>query len=294
MGNGVFPVELKMPWQTTQNSIFIKEMILFRLNIIGIFWLFMASAVHAAPVDADLLFFEYLEQVREMNGQVTQNFALRFNGPELDFLDVYFQQNGEATFYEATLENQRVAITSDKASFFRLFAFGGLKNRYYVAQADFPGFGNSKVKVERKPAIPSNEPMPLIDLVSPQFNYWPQTGQCFTFKLRQNVPTNDIELFVLEHGRLSALGSYEKKGFSYVPSHGKQLRNAGASAARQDTIIARITNGNDVFKISYAMLLHRSRSAFLDQKSGFAVFLASVFLFGIWVGIKRKRSKTPW
>jgi hypothetical protein len=225
---------------------------------------------------------------------VTQNFALRFDGPELDFLDVYFQESGDATFYEAIMENQRVAITSDKASFFRLFAFGGLKNRYYVAQADFPGFGNSKVRVEKKPALPPKKPMPLIDLLLPKFNYWPQTGQCFTFRLQPDVPVNDIELFVLENGRLRALEINEKKGFSYVPPHDKELRNGNVAAGRQDTIIARITNGNDIYKISYSMLFHRSRTAFLDQKAGFTVFLASALFFCIWVAIKRKRSKTPW
>ena len=157
----------------------------------------MTSAVHASPVDDDLLSFEYLEQVRERNGQVTQNLALRFNGPELDFLNVYFQQSGDGTLYEATVENQRIAIISDKASFFRLFAFGGSKNRYYIAQADFPGFGNSKAKVEKKPAISPKEPMWSIDPVSPKFHYWPQTGQCFTFRLLPNVPPNHIEFFAM-------------------------------------------------------------------------------------------------
>jgi hypothetical protein len=267
---------------------------LFKLNIIGVFWLAMASAVQALPVDDDLLFFEFLEQVREINGQVTQNFSLRFNGPELDFLDVYFQQSGDATLYEATVENQRVAITSDKASFFRLFAFGGLKNRYYVAQADFPGFGNSEVKIEKKPAAAPMGSTPLIDLVSPKFNYWPQTGQRFTFRLQPNVPPNNIELFVLENGRLRPLEPGEKRGFSNVPSHDKQLRNVNVAAGRQDIIIVRITNGNDIYKISYAMLLHRSRTAFLDHKAGFAVFLAFTLFFATWVAIKRKRSKTPW
>jgi hypothetical protein len=192
------------------------------------------------------------------------------------------------------VENQRAAISSDKASFFRLFALGGLKNRYYIAQADFPGFGNSKVKVEKKPAKTPKEPMPSIDLVSPKFNYWPQTGQCFTFRLQPNIPSNDIELFVLEKGRLRALEPAEKRGFSYVPSHDKQLRSGNVAAGRQDTIIVRITNGNEIYKISYAMLLHRSRTAFLDQKAGFAVFLTPALLFAAWVAIKRKRSKTPW
>ena len=265
-----------------------------KLGIAGILWLVMANVAHATTVDDDLLFFEYLDQARDLNGQVTQNFALRFNGPELDFLNVYFQQSGEKNLYEATLENRRVAITSIKRSFFRLFAFGGSKNRYYVAQTDFPGFGHSKVKVERTPAIPTKRPMPLIEKMSPKFNYWPQTGQCFTFRLHPNVPTNGIELSVVENGRLRTLDTDEKSGFSYTPSHDEQLRNGDVKASRQDTIIARLTNGSDIYKISYTLLLHRSRTAFLDQKAGVAVFLASASFVGIWIAIKRKRSKTPW
>jgi hypothetical protein len=267
---------------------------IFKLNMMGVLWLAMASAVYALPVDDDLLFFEYLEQVREINGQVTQNFALHFNGPELDFLDVYFQQSGETTFYEATVENQRVAITSDKRSFFRLFAFGGLKDRYYIAQVDFPGFGNSKVKAEKKRVIPPKEPMTSIDLLSPKSNYWPQTGQCFTFRFQLNVLPNDIEIFVMENGRIRTLERDEKGRFSYTPSHDKRLRNGIVAAGRQDTIIARIAKGDNIYKISYSMLLHRSRTAFLDQKWGLAVFLATALLFGTWIVIKRKRSKTPW
>jgi len=294
MRNGILLQDRRYHGKQHKVTVIILDIRSFKFSILGVLWLALAGVAHATPVDGDLLFFEYLEQERNINGQVTQNFALRFNGPELDFLDVYFQQIGDATLYEATVENQRVAITSCKRSFFRLFAFGGLKNRYYVAQADFPGFGHSEVKVERKPAIPAKKPVPLIDQVSPKFNYWPQTGQCFTFRLKSNDPANGIELFVMENGRLKALETDEKKGFSYTPAHDERLRTGNITAARQDTIIARITNGDDITKISYTMLLHRSRTAFLDQKAGFAVFLASAFLIGIWIAIKRKRSKTPW
>ena len=264
------------------------------LIIIYIFCQAIVSAVHASPVDNDFLFFEYLELKKEKNGQATQKFVLRFNGPELDFLDVYFQQNGDAAIYQAKVENQRVAISSDKSSLFHLFAFGGYKNRRYVAQTNFILFGNSKVKVKKQPAILPNEPIQLIELVSPKFNYWPQTGQHFTFKLDTNFSANDVKVFVLENQHLKVLEPDKKMFFSYVPGHDKQLRAASKKAGRQDTIFARITNGKDLYKITYAMFLHRSRTAFLNQDLGVAAFLVSVLFFGIWIAMKRKRSKTPW
>ena len=122
-----------------------------------------------------------------------------------------------------------------------------------LLKADFPVFGNSNVKMENQPTIGSMEKMPFIELVSHKFNYWPQTGQPFTFRLNTTVSATDTKAMVLENGRLSVLNPDEKHIFSYVPGHDKQLRNESAGAARQDIVMAHIAKGNEIYRVSYTV-----------------------------------------
>ena len=92
--------------------------------LIGVLWLSLTSLVHASSVDDDFLFLEYLEQKKEISGRATQTFALRFNGPELDFLDVFFQKSGDQTIYQAQVENRSVSISSNQSALFRGYCSG--------------------------------------------------------------------------------------------------------------------------------------------------------------------------
>jgi len=266
---------------------------LHTLVFMGVLCWIISGAAYALSVD-DFLYFEKLELKKEKNGQVTQTFAIRFHGPDLDFLNVYFQQNQDAAVYQAEVENRAVSITSAASSFFRLFAFGGYGNRRYVAQTHFCLFGKSKIKIKRKPAVLSDEFVPLIEIVSPEFSYWPQTGQHFKFKINSDFSVNDVTAFVLEKQHVKTLVPNTGIFFSYIPAHDKQLRDASISAVRQDTVFARIISDKYLYHITCALFLHRSRTAFVNQRPGVAACLVTVLFFWMWIVMKRKRSKTPW
>ncbi len=262
--------------------------------LLNLLWLLFASPGYCTDLLQGFFVVDFLEQTKDRNGQVTQSF--RFLGPELDSLQVFYQVKGDPLVYRAPWVNGRVMIIADSFSFFRLTAYGrhSSDNLLYVAQANFCLFGNASKKVERQPARLDQKLLSRIELVSPKMNYWPQTGQSFTFTIEIPPERSEIELGVVENGKFHDLVLDEQLGFNYTPHHDQALRNGGVKASRQDIILVRMSTDGDPIHLAYTLLLHRSRSGFFHNGYGVTIFLLSIGVFSLWVLGKRRWGKSPW
>ncbi len=260
------------------------------------FCLVAVGVAHGALPEDDFLVIRYQAQKKEAAGKAIQRFTLVYQGLETDSFAVYYQQFGDPNLYTPEREDGQFVIAADSSSFFRLIAIGRAKDSgiLHIAQTDFCLFGNAKEKVRRHRVSFSEKKPPFFPFQceAPKNNYWPQTGQAFVFQLHLPQPPERMELAVWANNLLSALHPDEQLRFNYTPEHDPRLRETGTGASRQDIFLGKVTKGDEQIRISYTLLLHRSRTAFLSPGPGVALFLLSVLFFGGWVRLKRKGG--PW
>ncbi len=262
----------------------------------------VASIASSEDITSNSFYFEYLDLEKEKNGLATQKFELHSGGISFDSLVVYYRAGNDKIYYQAKIYDNIVTISSEKSSYFTLYALGKNKKGLYIAKTSFCLFGNSQEIPEKHPAVLPDEVMPDIELISPKFNYWPQTGQHFKFKLvtefmpetEKGFAIKELKFVVKENQRVIELAPDVNMVFSYVPAHDKELRQKGVSGTRQDIVFVHDETDNAFYQITYTILLHRSRTAFLSKKTGAAVLTGSLLLFLTWIILKRKRKTAQW
>lgn len=152
-------------------------------------------------------------------------------------------------------------VFADQPSRISLIAVAHTPGKTLVAHTDLVLFGRSKIPPERQAADKTVKDFslinPHIELLFPEKYYWNQTGQTFGFHIKTPFDPGQLQLSVLENGRMHRLVPGWQFEFSYVPPHDLHLRKTGIRAARQDILFARITNGTIDFNLTYSLLLHR-------------------------------------
>jgi len=252
---------------------------------------------HTAVPDILLLYFEHQAPVREINGQVSQQFRLIFKGGDPDMATVCFTEDRNSATYRADIKDGKVIIRAHRPTVFRLWAVFRKGKNIFVAHTCCILFGDSEIEAERVNFIAQTHAVPYIEMLPSRQSYWPQTGQEFIFSITAvtGIQTSAISesMMASSNNRVFSLKPDNASRYAYAPAHDRHLMQTSIRAGRNDIIFTHIKRKDQSFNLTHTLYVHRSRTAFDKHAVGAAVFSISfVFFFG-WIIIHRKRN-TPW
>ncbi len=272
------------------------EMVMaLRLISVFICCCLMPALLWADPLVAVFIFIQHLDKKNDKHGRVHQAFKLVCTDKKVEAIAVFYRENRGPTLYQTKVADACFTISADRPSGIQVFAIARTAHKTLLAHTETMLFGQSKTLPERVAVDPTATAglsiLPYIDLVSPDNYYWNQTGQTFRFRIKAPFDAGQTNLSVLENGRTHSLSPNRGSEFVYVPPHDPNLRKAGVQAFRNDILFACVMEGGAEFKLTYSLMVHRSRYALNNHPAGIAVFTVSVFFFAGLIMIKRK---TPW
>ncbi|MBU1194360.1 MAG: hypothetical protein KKE62_01155 [Proteobacteria bacterium] len=268
--------------------------------VIGSFGPFLVEARAADHTfwNKDMLHLEFAQMKKHPNGQVSQTFIVHRPENQTDKISVLFQENQRPEVYTVPLDQNTFSIFADKPSSIRLFVFTRAGQTHHVVHTDMVLFGKSRSLALRTLAKPSEaavlKTLPHIFLVGSESYYWHQTGIPLTFSLKtQFHPLHPVRFHVADNHQIKPLAAdtLNPLQFVYTPSHDKQLRQAGSTAVKHNTVFTCLAHDKKLYHLAYTFQLHRSRHAFENYTAG-AIALAGGFL--VFAGWVIKKRKTPW
>ncbi|TWH49194.1 hypothetical protein Salpa_5400 [Sporomusa sp. KB1] len=257
---------------------------------------------------AAFLWLEYGKKINEPNGSVTQTVYIKSSNDSLDIADIkdltaFYcdgREKGEKQYYEIPVEekNGLYVLRVNTASPFRYYIYvtGTCSGEHFTAQISFllyaNGFADNR---EKKPALLEKpRPFPFIDLRSGE-GYWPQTGQTFQFIYtpinQSGDPVKEMKIIDLTNKCSEKLTLDAGGMFSFTPSHDKRLDESGYSEYKEILVYTEELAGNEVYKTSMNLLLHRSLTAHRDLKPGIFLFFATMAA-SVAIVLLRRRSFT--
>jgi hypothetical protein len=186
-----------------------------------------------------------------------------------------------------------IKIKAGKASFIEVCLTVREKDTVYTAETSFYLFGKSGKETERE--NPADKPVlfPIVSILSPAYNYWPQTGEEYTFKVNSGKdPGKSIKIMAIDKKKISPLNPRGNGEFTYTPPHDRDLDTQSAGAYKGNIIQIKEKRGSRMYKRTYTLLLHRSRYAYLHLKSGL-VLVSGTMAFFLSLVIFTRRKKYP-
>lgn len=253
--------------------------------------------------EMDYIWIEFKKHVKEKDGSLTQILRIRKSKglknrtglSKFYNIKAVYNINREKEFYRAPIQYRNneaeIKITAGKTSFFKVYVFVITETINYIAETSFYVFGSSKNPIHRDILRTELDFLPNLKIIYPEYNYWPQTGQEFKFLLgsdKVNFTVNDAK--VIDKGNIETLKLSPDGKFSYIPPSDKLLDLQGISAFKGNILYFRMKSNNKITKLTYTLLLHRSRFANLRLKHGIALFVGTIIFFTFSVLIARKRS----
>lgn len=291
-----------------------RERIKLAVIIFNLFFSFIGvREIYAFSPKNNHLWIEFQECIKEKDGALTLPLQINYGRfpdekkeiPGFDSFRAFYSlsekdDEGKRIFYEARIEKNKgkyaVNIKSFKADCFVVLVEAketrGGATRWYLAKTSFVLFGHSFFGRDKIKPVSLDEINQRLDLlITPEFHYWPQTGnpvkitpifnndylaQKVLYLFDENMPSLDIV-------------TDEKGNYIYVPPEDKKLNWKGETAFKQTVIVAEETRVDMRYISSYTLLLHRSRFKNRKLLAGAGIFGgigAGLFLF---VFVKRKR-----
>lgn len=116
--------------------------------------------------------------------------------------------------------------------------------------------------------------------------YWPQTGHEFSVEFQRAEPATKLEV-VSAQGEILAELAASSGLFKYTPPRDPALDQAGYAASKPLIFLARDMRGGSA---SFAIAIHRSRVAGLDEKSGLMIFAAAFLLTALLAAWARRKA----
>ncbi len=232
---------------------------------------------------------EYGKQLKNKDGSVVQ--VLWINGSSKHFYSLFRHSEFKAicrvdkkNCYSLPVlshDNRAlIKIKAGKASFFEVRIFTVMKNAVYTAETSFSLFGQSNKPPEREGLTDQPEDFPAVSILSPLNNYWPQTGRVYRFKLNSGRDTGNYpEIKAVDKGIVLSLEPDSNGEFTCIPPHDRDLDTRGAAAYKNSFIQIKEKRGGRIFRRTYTLLLHRSRDAYHDLKSGLFLVSGSMAFF---------------
>lgn len=271
--------------------------------------------IYAFSQEENYLWIEFHECVREKDGSVILPLQINYGrfpdkkeeGYELDSLKAFYSlvekdNKAAGNFYRAKIERDNgknlVKIKSFTENRFIVFVEAkishGETTHWYFAKTSVVLFGHASFKREQmKPVLDSEINRQMEIFVSPQFHYWPQTGEPVVITPLFNKEYLHGEVICLfdENMPLAQIVTDEKGSFTYVPPQDKKLNSQGETAFKQAVILAEKNESNNKYISSYTLLLHRSRFKNRNLFLGAGIFGGNMAVVFLSVIIKRRRFK---
>ncbi len=245
------------------------------------------------------LWLEYGKQLKNKDGSVVQVLLVRDNGGSKSFNSLSSRGKFKAIYrvdrknnYSLPLYFDRgraeLRIKSGKTSFFEVRLTACLDGALYSAETSFYLFGKADYLIKRDKLKDIPEHFPIISMHFSADNYWPQTGREYRFKV--NSHTGYIpEIKAIDKKNILSLDLHHSGEFTYTPSHDRDLDKQGSGAYKGSVIYMKEEGGGRIFKRTYTLLLHRSRSAYHDLTSGLFLLSGSIAFFLSLVILARMR-----
>lgn len=293
------------------NNLSIKKMSR-KLLICIIFTLSFPFISDAFSPQDKYLWIEFQECVKEKDGSVTLPLQINYGSfpaekeesAELDDLRAFYSlpegaEEGMPVFYAARIEKSSgrrlVKIKAVQATRFIVFVqakkIDGDQTHWYFAKTAGMFFGHSAGRDEIRPIAAPEINRQWEIRVSPQFDYWPQTGSPIKITPVFNnslLPGRVIGLFD-ENGPAQEITTGAAGSFTYLPPEDKQLNRQGEQAFKQTIIAGEENKGNTKYISSYTLLLHRSRFKNHNLWLGGSIFGGSAVGVFLLVMGRRKR-----
>lgn len=269
--------------------------------------------IYAFPPENNHLWIEFQECIKAKDGALTLPLQINYGRfpdgkkeiPGFDSFRAFYSldekdDEGKRIFYEARIEknNGKCAVNIKAFKTDRFVVLVEARETrdgatlWLLAKTSFVLFGHSfRGRDKNRPVAPDEINQRLDLLVTPEFHYWPQTGNpikitpafdktCLARKVirlfDENMPALDIM-------------TDEKGNCIYVPPEDKQLNWKGEKAFKQTVMVTEETRGDMGYISSRTLLLHRSRFKNRKVLAGTGIFGglgAGLFLFVI---AKRKK-----
>ncbi|MFH1245075.1 MAG: hypothetical protein V1662_01160, partial [Candidatus Omnitrophota bacterium] len=251
-----------------------KKIIIYIIFTLFFSFIKETKGIAFSPQD-NYLWIEYAESIREKDGSVTLPLLInygRFPGKkgesgELDSVRAFYSlpekdDEAEPVFYEARIEQSSgrrlVKIKAVQTTRFIVFAqakkIEGKITHWYLAKTAGTLFGHSSSK-QIKPVAAAEINRQGEIFISPQFDYWPQTGNPVRITPVFNdksMPGKALCLFDENEPALKQNGSGQAReittdaagDYDYVPPNDQKLNWQGEQAFKQTIILAEEREGN--------------------------------------------------
>ncbi|MCP4117727.1 MAG: hypothetical protein GY737_20480 [Desulfobacteraceae bacterium] len=283
----------------------------YLLGMVLIFAAFNAYAEETLLNNESLLWLEYGRQINGKNGAVTQVLYINHgrypknsvDTANFDELTAFYRvkdqsSNKDAIYYRAEIQKidgkPALKIKACQTALFEVFVRGTIARQSFLAQTSLIMFGHCSEKEKREPLGRQDE-FPFFSLVSPIYNYWPQTGQTFKFVFNPaDSAVADATVMVADGNRIVKKIDLSPLNFDYTPLHDRKLNQKGYDACKENILFVKQGGGESFCKTAYTLLLHRSRTAFFNLSSGVALFFLTIIVVSSITLIRRRKFKYRW
>lgn len=242
---------------------------------------------------------EYGKQVKKRDGSIVQVLLIRsdlnsnFTGSPFHYekIKAMYRVN-KKIYYSLPVSYKdnkiQIEIETGKTSFVEVFIFARGKDSVYTAETSFYLFGKSEKHAEKELPEGKPGPFPIVTILSPAFNYWPQTGCEYRFKINSGKKVREsMEIMAINEYKVSSLTLSGNGEFKYSPPHDRDLDLQGAGAYKSAVIYIREKSGGRIFIRTYTLLFHRSRYGYYNLKSGLFLISGSMVFFFLLVILRR-------
>jgi hypothetical protein len=262
------------------------------------------SAERSGAPEETFIWLEYGKQLKKKDGTIIQRFWIRSNGglgknkalfPPGEMKAVYRVNKEKCYSLPVRSLNSKayIEIKGGRPSFFEVCLTASDKGTHYTAETSFYLFGKSGEPAERGDPIEKPDIFPIVSILSPVYNYWPQTGQEFTFEVNSEAgPGKTVEIKAVDRGKISNLGPAANGKFIYMPPHDRDLNERGPGAYKGCIIRIKEKRGGRISKRTCTLLLHRSRYAYHDLKPGLYLISGTMaFFLSLVIALRRKKNR---
>jgi len=283
--------------------------------------LMFSSAIHIgrdceAASESDCLWVEFGERIRERDASLTQllhidygRFPSKRKGlAEVRELRAFYRLKGENTngkmrYREVEVERNGgaglIRITAYKTSAYAVLIRGKVgqdgRENVLLASASFVLFPRSFSEGPGAGAAASEEVEQRFRIsVTPEFSYWPQTGEAVDISLAfDGAPVADKTVRVFDESGTKAKFQTDATGqLTYVPPEDEKLNRQGVAAFKQTVVVSERKGERATHVSSHTFLFHRSRFGNRRLLPGVGIFagtLVGLIALIVW----RRRSFAP-
>lgn len=281
-----------------------KRFFMLFFYLLVCFSLLPATGYSQSSDEMPLFWLEPTGEVRETDGAVSEKVYLRSRDRAFDFsrvlnLQAFYcddQEQEQPQYFLLPLEMDETGcflqVKTRTRYAYHVVMIGEYEGEYLIAQISFRLRAALRQPQEEVDGIQGTLPsVPL--LVLPYFS-WPQTGQKFplTYETKgEKSVVSNIQLWDSWTGVSIELQPDDEGIFQFVPAHDQILNQSSSSAVKLLVVSAQSTNGNQLYRNSRTILVHRSNAAYKNLWGGVIFFIIVLGGSILFIAIYRRRER---